>query len=82
MFVCKLPQTLITDSASFKLALRRLCCWCRKVSERRKKKLLIQRVMDDVSWPPVGQNTLQTNDSVPETRTQLSNSHLNRLYNR
>ena len=36
--------------------MRGLCFWKRQ-SQRGEKKLLIRRVVDDRSWPPIGQST-------------------------
>jgi len=52
-------ETFLTDSAAFKAALRRLYCRSSS-SDDREKKLLIQRVLDDHSWPPVNHSTIAT----------------------
>jgi len=59
-------QSFVTDSRWFKSTLRRLCC-----SQVQQKKLLIERVMSDVSWPPVGESTTVTEEqNIDQTHTQ------------
>jgi len=62
----------MTDSRWFKSCLQRVC-WCRRHTQVTDKKLLIQRVMADHSWPPVGQSTFDTQRSSDETNDLMNN---------
>jgi len=64
-------QTFLTDSPSFKSALRRICWW-RRSSRDTEKKLMIQRVINDCSWPPVGESTIAAAHRVDDSEEPLS----------
>jgi len=63
----------VVDSPGFKSVLRRLCWWRGAAAPCSGKKLLIEQVLDDVSWPPIGQTQTTTTATTTTTTITASN---------